>query len=123
MPSSFRSLNLFGSGPHRFTVGRRGQLLVPDLFLSGSGSGSTPQGLIELDVLVTGRLVASSEAALRTLESAIAAQLTDPLQVGTLIDLHARSFANMSFIIFEQAAPTERNRQFSLPYLARFRAL
>jgi len=123
MPSSFKSLNLFGSGPHRFMVGKRGQLMVADLFLKGFGSGTTPQGLIELDVVVTGRLVATSESALRTLESDIAAQLTDPLQVGTVIDLHGRSFANMSFIAFEQTGPTDRNRRFSMPYAARFRGL
>ncbi|MDI1288489.1 MAG: hypothetical protein PSX37_00880 [bacterium] len=122
MPSSFKSLNLFGSGPHRFALGKRGQLVVSDFALGGSGAGSTPQGLIELDVVVTGRLVASSESALWTLRDAVAAQLTDPLQTGTLIDLHGRTFTGMSFITFEQTGPTDRNRQFSLPYRAVFRA-
>ncbi len=123
MPSSFKSLNLFGSGPHRFSLGKSGQLLVPDLVLGGSGSGSTPQGLIELDVIVTGRLIAATEAALWVLRDAIGAQLTDPLQVGKLFDLHGRSWADVSFITFEQTGPTDRNRLISLPYRAVFRTL
>ena len=40
MPSSFKSLDLFGSGPHRFALGPEGQALQSELFLPTPASGS-----------------------------------------------------------------------------------
>ena len=119
--SSFKSLDLFGSGPHRFHLAKQGEDVVPNFVLGGGGSGSTPVGPIELDIIVRGRLVAATESALWTLRDAITAQLADPPTPGTLIDNHARTWTDMSFITYEEGDRTERGRAWSIEYKATLR--
>ena len=121
--SSYKSIDLFGSGPHRFRTGPRGQLVTQDFFVGGSGGGSTAQGLIDYDVIVTGRLVAASEAALWTLRDAIIAQLQATPTPGTLTDNHGRSWTGLSFIAYTEADRTDRGRTFSMAYTAGFKKL
>lgn len=121
MSSSFKGLNLFGSGPHRFALGLQGQRVVPDYVLGFGGAGTTPVGLMELDVIVTGRLVATSESAAWGLRDVITAQLLDPPAPGLLIDLHGREWTQMSFITFAEGARVDRGRMVSLAYVAHFR--
>jgi len=66
MSSSFKGVDLFGSGPHVFEVGRQGRRVVSISAVSGdpSAPGSFESGDYELRVTVRGRLVASSESAL-----------------------------------------------------------
>ncbi len=120
MPSSFKSLDLFGSGPHRFALARQGQALQSELFASPPAAGTRYLGLVELQVIVTGRLVAASESALWTLRDAITAQLLDPPDPGPLIDLHARTWPEMSFVGFTAADRTDRGRVVSIGYEAKF---
>lgn len=121
--SSFKSLNLFGSGPHRFRTGPRGQLVTQDFFVGGSGGGSTAQGLIDHDVIVAGRLVATSESGLWTLRDAILAQLEATPTPGTLVDGHGRSWTGMSFVGYTEADRTDRGRVTSIAYTALFKKL
>src|SRR6185436_3185706 len=116
MSSSFKSLDLFGSGPHRFAVARQGQALTSELFATTPNSGTRYLGLVELQVIVTGRLVASDENALWTLRDAVTAQLLDPPAPGTLIDLHGRTWADMSFVGFSAGDRADRGRVVSLAY-------
>ena len=120
MSSSFKSLDLFGSGPHRFALGRQGQALQSELFATPPGPGTRYLGLVELQVIITGRLVAASESALWTLRDAVTAQLLDPPEPGTLIDLHGRTWTDMSFVGFVAADRTDRGRVVSIGYEARF---
>lgn len=120
MGSSFKGLDLFGSGPHRFAVGRQGQAMTSELFAVPPASGSRYLGLVELEVTVVGRLVAASEAALWALRDAITVELLDPPGPGTLIDHHGRSWADLSFVGFTPADRTDRGRVVSLAYQARF---
>ncbi|CAG0953147.1 hypothetical protein PHYC_00310 [Phycisphaerales bacterium] len=121
--SSFKSLDLFGSGPHRFSLGPRGQLVTIDFFGGGSGGGSTAQGLIDAIITVRGRLVASTESALLTLRNAVFAQLQATPTPGTLIDNHAHSWTGMSFVRYAESGPTDRGRVWSIAYEATFQAL
>lgn len=128
MASFFNSLGLFNSGPHRFGHRAIGELVVPNAVLNPLQPGSIAAGPLELVVVVTGRLVASSESALWTLRDAIAAQLTDPPVMATLIDHHGRTWNDMSFVRFEPLEPsggqgagrTDRGRVRSLAYRATF---
>lgn len=120
MPSSFKSLALF-AGPHRFAIGRQGQLVVSELVLGGFGPATYPLGLVELEVVVTGRLVAASEAALWALRDAMAAELIDPPTPGTLVDSHGRTWSDMSFHSYAEGDRTDRGRERSIAYEARFR--
>jgi hypothetical protein len=127
MPSSYKSFNLFGSGPHRFAVRTQGLFTPSNTAINGSPTpGSTVLGPLELEVVVTGRLVAASESALWTLVDAITAQLVHPNPAttpGTLIDEHGRTFTGMTFITFTPEDRTDRGRVHSLAYEALFRRL
>lgn len=120
MPSTFKSLALF-AGPHRFALAKQGHLVVADFALGGYGPNSYPLGLVELEVIVTGRLVAASESALWTLRDAMAAQLLDPPTPGTLVDTHGRTWEGMSFHTYIEGDRTDRGRMRSIAYEARFR--
>ncbi len=119
--STFKGIDLFGSGPHRFRQGVQGEDVVPNYILGISVSGSTPVGTLELDVVVAGRLVAASEAALWALRDAWTAQLAHPPVPGALIDSHGHEWEDMSLIAYEEAPPTDRGRARSIAYQATFR--
>lgn len=121
MASSFKGIDLFGSGPHRFAVGKQGEFALSGPALGAFVPDSTPLGLMELDITVKGRLIAASESALWTLRDSVVAQLVHPPPRGTLIDLHGRSWTDMSFITYEEADRTDRARVWSVAYTAVFR--
>lgn len=120
MASTFKSLALF-AGPHRFAVARQGQVILSDLALGGFGPNTYPLGLVELEVVVTGRLVASTEAGLWALRDAMVAELVDPPAPGTLIDAHGHEWEDMSFHSYTEGDRTDRGRLRSIAYEARFR--
>lgn len=119
MGSSWNGLDLFGSGPHRFAVGRRGQLMVNTF-----GGVPSPEffalGLLPLEITVTGRLVASSEGELASLRGAIVDELDDPPTPGTLIAQSGLSWVQMSLVRFEETGPVDRGRTISVGYRAVF---
>lgn len=121
--SSFKGLNLFGSGPHRFEHGPRGQLITIDFFGGDPGGGSTAQGLIDWTIVLRGRLTASGESALRTLRDAVIAQLQATPTPGTLIDENGHSWANMTFVRYTEDGPVNKGRVWSVGYEAVFQAL
>lgn len=121
MSSSYKSLDLFGSGPHRFAVLPVGLYVLPFRVFDPTLPGSASYGNLELEVHVTGRLVAASDAALWTLRDAIAAQAVHPATAGTLIDQHGRSWTSMTLREFEHGDRTDRGRVVSIAYVAKFR--
>ncbi len=123
MASSFKGVDLFGSGPHRFALGRQGQMMLTRLYFGDISPGTIPIGLRELDVVVAGRLVAASESALWTLRDAVVAQLQESPTPGTLIDLHGRTWADMTFIDWREGDRTDRGRVRSVAYVAVFRKI
>lgn len=123
MASSFKGNDLFGSGPHRFSQRRQGQVMLSYISLGTYQVGTFGLGLTELDVVVKGRLVAASESALWTLRDAVVAELEESPTLGTLVDLHGRSWAGMSFIEFVEGDRTDRGRVWSMAYEAVFRKI
>ena len=123
MPSSFKGLDLFGSGPHAFRSMREGQLVVSGFALGGSGAGGVALGLVDVEVRVRGRLVAPSEPVLWRLRDAILAQAVDPPSPGVLVDHFGRRWEGMSLVWFEPAERTDRGRERSLAYECAFRRL
>lgn len=119
MPSSWKGVDLFGSGPHRFAVSRRGFLLAPDFTSTEPTPVLFEFGALEWDVLVTGRLVAASEAGLWSVRDAVQASL-DAKGLGTLVDAHGRSFASMFFSRWTVEDRTDRGRVWSIGYVAQF---
>jgi len=122
--SSYKGLDLFGSGPHRFALGPRQQLVLTEFALSRTPlARSYPFGPEDWDVLVTGRLVASSEPALRALRDAIPAELEELGQItpGVLTDGLGRTWEEMVLTGYEEADRVDRGRVFSVGYVATFR--
>ncbi|MBX3359692.1 MAG: hypothetical protein KF745_14830 [Phycisphaeraceae bacterium] len=121
MSSSFKGKDLFGSGPHRFATEPIGSQLLPTIRLgAGPIPGTTWIGPLEEAVVVRGRLVAPTDAALQELIAAIAEELADPSSTGSLADHAGHEWKNMSFVLFTPADRTDRARLVSLAYTARF---
>ena len=100
-------------------MSRRGFLLAPDFNTTDPTPVLFEYGALEWDVLVTGRLVASSEAGLWSLRDAVQASL-DAKGLGTLVDVHGRSFASMFFSRWTVEDRTDRGRVRSIGYVAQF---
>jgi len=118
--SSFKTLPLFSSGPHRFATLRQGHLVTPDFFNSGFGGGSTPQGLYDLTITVTGRLIAQTEPGLRALRDAITNQLEEVPTLGSLIDEHGHEYEDMNLVGYQEDPAIDRGRVRSVRYVATF---
>lgn len=123
MSTSFKGLNLFGSGPHRVEFGPRGHLVTVDFFGGGTGGGSTAQGLSDWTLLVRGRLVSTTESGLRTLRDAVAAQLEATPTPGTFVDHHGHAWTGLTFVRFAEQGPADAGRAWSIGYEAAFQAL
>ncbi|MEL7473968.1 MAG: hypothetical protein AAGK04_11685 [Planctomycetota bacterium] len=122
--SSYKGLDLFGSGPHRFARGVREHLVVSGFALGTGGAESYALGLKDWEVLVVGRLVAASESALRTLRDAVVDEL-EPLgsiTPGTLADGLGQTWSDMVLVAFEEADRVDRGRAWSVGYTATFRS-
>ncbi|MEM1330632.1 MAG: hypothetical protein AAGG07_08740 [Planctomycetota bacterium] len=121
MMSGFKGKDLFGSGPHRFTVGRRGQVTLSDLDLGGLSTDSFSLGFRELEIVVSGRLVSSDEGGLRQLVDGVIAEILDPPTAGVLVDGGGTAWQDMSLLTFEEMGPVDLGRDVSVAYEARFR--
>lgn len=123
--SSFRGLDLFGSGPHRFVVPERALVVIPLWVIGSTGyddaTGSVVLGERELIVEVRGRLVAADEAGLWALRAAVAGEADTPQTTGALVDYDARSWADMTLVKYEETGPLDRGRVWSVGYRATFR--
>lgn len=123
MASSYKGLDLFGSGPHRFSQGLAGLAIEPRWRVTGvsTDTGTLPLGDLEPEVVVTGRLVASTEAGLWTLRRAIADLAVLSAGAGVLVDLAGHSYADMWLIEYAEADRVDSGRVWSVGYVARFR--
>lgn len=126
LPSSFNGVDLFGSGPHRFQVGRRGYLVLPDDNSFIPTTVNVAYGVFELQVFVRGRLVAPTESALWAVRDAVQDVLDDYADAALkadLVDLHGRTWTDMVFVRIEFGEEVDRGRAVSVPYEARFHRL
>lgn len=123
MGSSFKGVDLFGSGPHRFMSGREGEQVVASYLLGGSDAGGVAIGLVDVEVKVRGRLVASSESSLWEKREALRSMISHPPEPGPLIDGRGRQWDDMSFVGFIPEDRTDRGRVVSLGYECIFRRL
>ena len=121
--SSYNGIDLFGSGPHRFAVRPRGVETQPRWRITGNSAhaGTLPTGQLELEIVVTGRLVAASEAALWTLREAVSGAASFLNGAGTLVDGAGRSFTDMWFVGYAEADRVDAGRVWSIGYTASFR--
>ena len=123
MSGTFDGNALFSSGPARWAVRPRGIESQPRWRITGSStdSGTLPIGQRELEIVVTGRLVAATEAALWTLREAMADAARFADGASTLVDDRGRSFPLMWFIDYTEADRVDAGRVWSIGYTASFR--
>lgn len=123
MTGTFDGVDLFGSGPARYAVRPRGIESQPRWRITGNSthSGTLPIGQRELEIVVTGRLVAATESALWTLREAVADAAKFADGASTLVDDRGRSFASMWFIDYTEADRVDAGRVWSIGYTASFR--
>lgn len=127
--SEFAGVDLFGSGPHGFAVGRRGVIVVPEWVVSGLDFADTDDALAlaeeAVEITVTGRLVAEDEDDLWDLRQAIvdAAKLDGGgLPVGgTLEDNDGREWSGMTLVRYEERGGVDRGAWWSIGYSCVFR--
>jgi hypothetical protein len=74
-------------------------------------------------VIVKGRLVGTTQAALDAARSAVVAQLEATPTPGDLVDTRGRTWAGMSFVSFQEGDRTDRGRVYSVGYTAVFQLL
>lgn len=120
MGSEFKGKDLFGSGPHRASVGPEGQQLVPRLELDEPQSGLAALGPLDVRIEVRGRLVASDLASLNALREAIRTELEAEPTPGTLVDTQGRTWTDMTFARYEEGDRVDRGRTASVAYVAEF---
>lgn len=122
--SSYRGLDLFGSGPHRTRLlVRKIRTLPVYVVLPGSTeeTGLIPVGNGDYEIEVVGRLIAGTEAALWSLRSAIMGQIDETLGDATLVDTFGRSWTKMRLTEYLEADRVDRGRSWSVGYTATFR--
>jgi len=117
--STFNSQGYFNSGPHRFDVGPVGRLLTAPLRGSNFNPVTRDDAVLELEIIQTGRLIASTEPALWTLFDAARA-VAEGTVTATLVDHSGKSWPSMRLVSVEPTGPVDRGRVFSLPYRARY---
>lgn len=109
---------LFDSGPHRFAPRKVGRLWAPPLRLDSLQDRVVVfSTILELHIVQTGRLAATSEAALWALVDVIKARCESAL-TGTLVDSAGRAWTNMTLLTFTPGDRVDRGRVFSLEYSA-----
>ena len=120
MASTFDGLTLFNSGPHRFTIARFGRLVRGPFETPLGDPVSTDESRpIELKIIQTGRLIATTNTALWDLIEAVRTH-AEAKRTGTLVDHHNKQWTGMSLITFDPARRIDRGRRFSITYRATY---
>ena len=122
MPSSFKSLSLFSSGPHTFHIGTQGRRVVPLSAVAADPSvpGSFESGDIETRITVKGHLAANAPSALWSLRDAIADQAAFETTAGDLTDHHGHTWPDLKLLNVEWDSPLRIGRQHTIAYAATF---
>lgn len=119
MTSTFNSQGYFNSGPHRFDVGAVGRLLTNPLRGGNFNTYTRDEAVGELEIIQTGRLIATTESALWSLFDT-ARTVAEGTTTATLVDHSGKSWPSMRLVSLDPTGPVDRGRVFSLPYRARY---
>lgn len=122
MGSSFKGIDFFGSGAHRFSMGKRGRRLLSLATVSGlvTDSGTLEFGDREIRIEVRGRLIANDEPSLWALRDAIVAQTDSSVGSGVLVDPYGHSWNTIKLLSFEENGAVDHGRTVSIGYVALF---
>ena len=125
MGSSFKGVDLFGSGPHRFVVLEGRRRIIAQSTVTGNvlDAGTFESGNYELRVEVRGRLVASDDVGMWVLRDAIVGETIASVGSGVLEDQFGHQWTGMKLLRFEAGGAVDRGRVLSLGYVAEFGVL
>lgn len=115
--SSFNATDYFGSGPHTFASGPLGKQVERKLDLGMLDAGLEVLGDYMATVTVSGRLVAASAAALRTLTGALEGAAGVK---GDLIDDTDRTWESLTLAEIRYDGPPQAGREWSIGYRVLF---
>ena len=118
--SSYKGLDLFGSGPHRFRLPPMGQQVQSRSAFGAILPGVDSIGAAQVVVAVNGRLTAFDHDQLRERLDDLRIQLELWPTAGVLVSNTAFSWNTMSFARFAPAELIDRGREVSLAYEALF---
>ncbi|MFK7760042.1 MAG: hypothetical protein AB8C13_08850 [Phycisphaerales bacterium] len=120
--SSFKGMDLFGSGGHRFVNRRLGRRVVSLAAVLGDPvtPGTIESGNWEVWVEVRGRLEASSDSLLWSLREDILDEAEFGVSAGVLRDEHGYEWDDMKLLTYEETGPTQRGRRVSVGYTVLF---
>jgi hypothetical protein len=102
-------------------MGPRALSIVPNFQLGEPGPGTTILGTLDWDVVVEGRLIATSRSALWTLRDAFNALIAPEPESGTLVLGDGREFTEMILSSYAEIGPVVAGRAWSVAYRAVFR--
>lgn len=122
MNATYRGVGIFSSGPHRVVAGPRELSIVPNFQLNLPGAGSTIIGISDWEVVIEGRLVAATDAALRTLREVFVDLIADPTISGELVTPDGFSYVSLYFTGYEETGPVARGRTKSIGYRVTLRS-
>ncbi|MEN0019374.1 MAG: hypothetical protein AAF747_00665 [Planctomycetota bacterium] len=132
MPVTFKGQALFGTGPQRVRVSVQGHRVVSysTIDFDPSRVDTELTGPEEVEVVVSGRLVAATEAALWALrdgianafEPAVFGKTGSPVP-GVLASASGRQWADMTFVEYIEGDRTDKGRVWSIEFEAVFRKL
>jgi len=122
MGSSYKGVDLFGSGAHRFVIDRQGRRVISLAAIANDASvaGSVEFGDLELRIEVRGRLVALDDAGLWVLRNALMGEAVSTVGSGVLFDQQGHQWATMKLLTVEEDGATARGRVVSVGYTAVF---
>lgn len=112
--SSYRGKDLFGSGPHRFTIGGIAARTAVHTMPGVDGVRRTPGGRSPRSIEQRGTLIADDLASLDALRAAIEAELNG--RTGELIDEFNRSHADVVMLTFESKQVRRVGPRYALDY-------
>lgn len=115
MASTFASLSLFNSGPHRFILGKLGRYTRGPFQTPAELPFTSNDALRELSIIQSGRLIAATNAELWTLIDAVQLRAEQGL-VGTLVDHQGKQWTNLTLHNFQPERRIDRGRSFSVRY-------
>ncbi len=117
MASTFAGLALYNSGPHRFVIRSVGRLFLPAFVIDELQTDTAVFGPRELAIIQTGRLVATTDAALWSQVDLIR-QHAEAALTGDLVEGSGRTWMDMTLLRFQPDDRVDRGRDVSLGYRA-----
>lgn len=120
MGSSFQGVDVFEDAVQRFQEVPRAVQLLENARIDPTSAGTVPTGLMNLRVIVRGRMRATTEDALWRKCEQVSSLATFPVTTGRLEDGHGRGWDDMGLVSVTFGETIDRGREVSVAFVATF---